>query len=156
MTTRDRGELVEEYRAGIEAELCLLNQLAALADRQHDATASGDLGLFHTVSDARDALMRNLVILEEDLRQIRFALGEEGARADDAPGYSELADRHRSASAIIARILATDEQSMTALADAELARRSAVVSLEKGETTLAAYRRVLAPPLEHRLFDQRG
>ncbi len=36
---------------------------------------------------------------------------------------------------------------MSALANAELARRSAVAGLEKGETTLAAYRRVLAPPV---------
>ena len=36
---------------------------------------------------------------------------------------------------------------MHALADAELARRAAVASLECGEATLAAYRRVLNPPL---------
>ena len=38
-----------------------------------------------------------------------------------------------------------------------LARRAAVASLEHGETTLAAYRRVLTPPLGHAsLVDRRG
>ena len=61
------------------------------------------------------------------------------------------------AAALVARILATDEESIQALADAELARRAAVASLEQGETTLAAYRRVLSPTLaQASLLDRRG
>jgi hypothetical protein len=58
---------------------------------------------------------------------------------------------------LVAAILATDQESMKALADAELARRAAVASLERGETTLAAYRKVIAPPVSaSTLLDRRG
>jgi hypothetical protein len=157
VTPFEVGELVEQYRAGIEAELSLLTQLADIADRQRQATAAGDLSVFHQVADDRDALMRNLVTIEEGLRTIRATLGEHRDMVARIPAYAELALRHQDASHVIARILATDRQSMAALADAELARRSALASLERGESTLAAYRRVLAPPLEHaKLVDKVG
>jgi hypothetical protein len=73
------------------------------------------------------------------------------------PGYSDVVALRRQASALVARILATDEESMQSLTDAELARRAAVASLEQGETTLAAYRRVLTPNLaQASLVDRRG
>ena len=65
--------------------------------------------------------------------------------------------QHREAAQLVSAFSSTDQQSLSALADAELARRSAVVSLERGETTLAAYRRVLAPPVASAtLVDRRG
>jgi hypothetical protein len=150
-------ELVEQYRAGIDAELSLLNQLADVAERQREATSAGDLKRFNQVADTRDDLMRSLVTIEEGLRAIRATLGVHRDLVASVPAYAELAARHRDASHVITRILATDQQSMAALVDAELARRSALASLERGETTLAAYRRVLAPPLEHaRLVDKLG
>jgi hypothetical protein len=73
------------------------------------------------------------------------------------PAYGEVLGLRQAASELVARILATDRESMQALTDAELARRAAVVSLEQGESTLAAYRRVLTPPLSHAaLVDRRG
>ena len=65
------------------------------------------------------------------------------------PAYGEVLGLRQTAAALVSRILATDEESMQSLADAELARRAAVASLEQGETTLAAYRRVLTPPSPH-------
>jgi hypothetical protein len=157
VTDIDPAALVERYRAGVDAELQLLQQLSEVAEQQREATTAGDLTRFAVVADRRDELMRNLVALENDLGDVRTALGDDGSNAPDIPGYAELAARHREASQVIARILSIDERSMTALADAELARRSALASLEKGESTLAAYRRVLAPPPEHaRLFDRVG
>ena len=157
MTSTDIGELVEQYRAGVDAELHLLALLADVAQHQRDATGAGDLTRFTAVADERDALMRNLVALEEHLRAIRVALGDDRDHHETPPAYAEIATRHREASQVITRILATDQESITALADAELARRSAVSSLDRGEATLAAYRRVLTPPLEHaKLVDKVG
>jgi hypothetical protein len=157
VTTPQIAELVEQYRAGIDAELQLLDQLAAIAELQREATTSGDLPAFNAVADRRDDLMRGLVTIEEGLKAVRTELG---GGADDIariPGYAELAARHREASQTITRILSIDRQSIAALANAELARRSAVASLERGESTLAAYRRVLAPPPDHaRLVDRIG
>jgi hypothetical protein len=91
--------------------------------------------------------MRSLVALEDGLRPVRQALADHRDLAKPLAGYDDVVRRHREAAQLVTAILATDQQSIAALADAELARRRAVASLERGETTLAAYRRVLSPPI---------
>lgn len=157
MTFDEAARLLEEYRAGIEAELTLLHQLADVARSQREVTAAGDFQAFNRVADRRDAIMRSLVTIEEGLRTIRHALTTHRDVAVRVEGYDDVVARHREATALVNQILSTDQQSMAALADAELARRSAMASLERGETTLAAYRRVLAPPAGNaRLVDKIG
>jgi hypothetical protein len=102
-------------------------------------------------------LTRALVRVEEGLRPVRARLAAARERVADLHGYVLVAELRQRATALVAGILATDDESMQALADAELARRSAVASLEQGETTLAAYRRVLSPPPgQASLVDRRG
>ena len=147
MTTDELEELLEQYGAGVEAELRLLRQLVDVSHQQHDISRLADFTAFAVVSDARDAVMRSLVTVENDVRHVRDVLLEHRERVHQMPGYAEVARRQDEAAHLVNLVLSTDQQSMGALADAELARRSAVVSLEKGETTLAAYRRVLTPPV---------
>lgn len=157
MTPDEVNRLLEQYRAGIEAELNLLRQLSDVARDQREATSAADFGAFARISDARDAVMRSLVTIEEGLRAVRheLMLHRDIATRDD--GYEAMAARHREAATLVNQILSTDQQSISALADAELARRSAVASLERGETTLAAYRRVLSPPVSSaKLVDKIG
>ena len=93
------------------------------------------------------------------VQDMRFVMREIAGMAQIGalPGYQDVAARHREAAHLVNDILAVDQQSLSALADAELARRSAMASLERGEATLAAYRRVLAPPVASAtLFDRRG
>ncbi|MFO7301717.1 MAG: hypothetical protein DIU54_004785 [Acidobacteriota bacterium] len=157
MTRDEATRLLDEYRAGIDAELNLLRQLAEVARQQREVTAAGDFQAFHRVADRRDAIMQSLVTIEEGLRSIRQTLAAHRDVARQVDGYDAVVARHREATLLVGEILATDQQSMSALADAELARRSAIASLERGETTLAAYRRVLAPPAGHaRLVDKIG
>lgn len=147
MTADEIVRLLEQYSAGIDAEVTLLLQLAAVARRQHEVTQASDFVTFTNIADSRDSLMRSLVALEEDLRPVRQTLADHRDLAKHMAGYDEVVRRHREAAQLVTAILATDQQSIAALADAELARRSAVASLERGETTLAAYRRVLSPPI---------
>ena len=157
MTTDEATRLLEQYRAGIDAELNLLRQLAEVARSQHGATAAADFQAFTRVADRRDTIMRSLVTLEERLREVRVAMTTHRDVAAQVDGYAEVTQRHREASDLVNMILATDQQSIAALADAELARRSAMASLERGENTLAAYRRVLSPPVSSaRLVDKTG
>jgi hypothetical protein len=157
MTADDVGRLLEQYRAGIDAELSLLRQLADIAHRQHEVAGSADLSEFGAVADARDEVMRSLVTLEEGLRTLRHALHEHHDLVAHTDGYADVVARHRDAAHLVNMILSTDQQSISSLADAELARRSAVASLERGESTLAAYRRVLSPPVATAtLFDKVG
>jgi hypothetical protein len=54
-------------------------------------------------------------------------------------------------------VLTVDEGSLEALKEAELARRVAAQALEQGESTLAAYRRVVTPTLKSAtLVNRRG
>ncbi len=157
MTRDEAARLLEQYRAGIDAELSLLRQLAGVAHDQHEVTAASDFETFNRIADRRDAIMRSLVTLEENLRVLRIELTAHRAVAMLVPGYDEVVNRHREATELVNTILSTDQQSIAALADAELARRSAMASLERGETTLAAYRRVLSPPIASaKLVDKIG
>lgn len=149
MTVDELARLLDQYRAGIDAELHLLQQLVEVARHQREVSQKADFEAFSRVSDTRDNLMRNLVAHEEHLSEVRGQLSAQREEARQLEGYEAVAQRHLEATQLVSLILATDQQSMSSLADAELARRSAVVSLERGETTLAAYRRVLSPPLAH-------
>jgi hypothetical protein len=157
MTHDEAAQLLEQYGAGIDAELSLLRQLADVARDQHEVTAASDFGGFTRIADRRDTIMRNLVALEENLRTLREQLTTHRDVAVQVPGYADVVNRHREAADLVNRILATDQQSIASLADAELARRSAMASLERGESTLAAYRRVLSPPVSSaKLVDKLG
>lgn len=157
MTPDEAVRLLAEYRAGIDAELALLHQLTDVATSQQTATASADFTAFTHISDRRDAIMQSLVTLEDGLRTIRQQLTTHRTVVSQIEGYAEVVARHREATQLVNDILATDQQSIAALADAELARRSAMANLERGESTLAAYRRVLSPPVSSaRLVDKIG
>lgn len=150
-------DALAEYRAGLDAEIALLEQLALVATRQRRVTARRDFEQLGVEGDERDRLTRALVAVEEGLQPVRARLSAARDSVVTQRAYTEVVGLRQRAAALVARILATDEDSMQSLADAELARRAAVASLEQGETTLAAYRRVLAPSLgQASLLDRRG
>jgi hypothetical protein len=156
VTDADLADLLAEYRAGLEAELALLEQLTLVAVRQRGVTARRDYEQLGREGDERDRLTRALVAIEEGMKAVRARLGTARDRVATLAGYGDIVGLRQRAATLVARILATDE-SLQALADAELARRAAVASLEQGETTLAAYRRVLTPTFgQASLVDRRG
>jgi hypothetical protein len=156
--TRDAlAALIDEYEAGLDAELRLLGPLEAIALRQRDVTVARNLDAFQDESARRDRLTNSLLTIEDSLRSIRATLAEHRREAAMVPGYERVATKHREAQALVARILSADGDSFRSLAEAELARRVALASLEQGEMTLAAYRKVLAPPADGAtLVDKRG
>jgi hypothetical protein len=154
---RALADALEQYRAGLEAEIALLHQLEVVAGRQRGVTARRDFEQLAIESDERERLTRALVSLEQEMRDVRAQIAHVRLSIAALPSYGEVLALRQTAADLVARILATDEESMQALADAEMARRAAVASLERGESTLAAYRRVLTPPLSHAtLVDRRG
>jgi hypothetical protein len=144
---QDLADALEQYRSGLDTAVSLLRQLKNVAGRQREGTASRNFERLAAEADARDELTHALVAIEPSLRQVKAILAKEPTAVSRLPGYAEVAALKQTASDLVAEILKTDEESMHALADAELARRAAVASLECGEATLAAYRRVLNPPL---------
>jgi hypothetical protein len=154
------GELlpaVTQYRAGLDAEIAMLHQLAALAVREREVTATGSLLELDEISDGRDRVMASLVTVESQLKPIRRVLLESLDRLKAHPAFAALAALHQEAAALAADIVASDDQSLASLREAELARRYAAESLKQGETTLAAYRRVVTPSLANAtLVNRRG
>lgn len=152
----ERLRLITEYRAGLEAEIALLRHLATLAARERELTQSAQLDGLDDVTDARDQVMAALVSLEAGLRPVRQEL-RQPAELAVLPEYRELRALHEEAAELAQDILSADTHSLEALRDAELARRFAAESLEKGESTLAAYRRVVVPTLASAtLVNRRG
>lgn len=155
--SHDFSSLIAEYRAGLEAELTLLRQLESLAGRHRDATLAGDLEALHGINDARDRVMSSLVNLEHDLKPVRTRLAEQRQRLQGDTAFQSVAALHAEAAEMVTRIIASDQESLSALQEAEHARREAATAMERGETTLQAYRRVVAPPASGAsLVDRRG
>jgi len=149
--------LIAEYRAGLDAELALLRQLDSLSVRQHEATTTGDHAALRMIHDARDRVMCTLVSVEHDLRSVRARLAERRDELLSLPAFQSVASLHREAADMVSRIIASDQESLRALQEAEQARRAAASAMERGGTTLQAYRRVVAPPASGAaLVDRRG
>jgi hypothetical protein len=145
--TPEFAALVAEYRAGLDVELVLLHRIEALAGQQREASRAGDLALLTSVSDQRDRVMASLVTLENQLKPMRLRLAEKYKVLADDPRFQDLVARHKDAAARVTAILSWDHDSLDALKEAEKARSFAARTLEQGESTLAAYRRVVAPPV---------
>lgn len=147
MTPDQLRAVVTQYHAGLEAETRLLRQLATLAARQRELTQKGEIDDMAALVDARERVMASLVTIEHELKPVRAVLAEHRTALEQLPDYRALTEHHKEAAALVESILAADQQSMTELREAEEARRFAAKSIEQGESTLAAYRRVVAPPL---------
>ena len=144
--TPELPQLVAHYRAGLEAEMTLLHRLETLANQQREASQQGDMDALAAFSDERDAVMAGLVRIEHELKPVRGALLQHRRELDDIQEFATVAELHESAALLIEQIVSEDRTSLDALKQAEQARRFAAQALEQGESTLAAYRRVVAPP----------
>jgi hypothetical protein len=158
VTRQDVADALAQYRVGLQTGIELLRQLHAVADRQRAGSESRDFKQLAGETDTRDRLTHALVAIEPGLRDVRAFLG---SLPDEAlvgqPDYPEVMALRQTAADLVAAILKNDGASLRALADAELAHRAARANLECGEATLAAYRRVLTPPVASAsLLDVRG
>lgn len=157
MTLDPIANAIAAYAAGLEAEIAILRQLDGLSARQREASAANDIEGLNRIGDERDRLMASLVAVEDDIRLIRQRLAEDRDRASSQPSFARLVALHREAATLVGDILTSDEQTLQALRDAETARRFASRTLELGESTLSAYRRVVARPVTSAsLFDTKG
>ena len=147
MTREQLLPLLEQYRAGLDAELMLLHRLQALAVEQRLVSQTGSVTDIHRSIDDRDRVLATLVTVEHELKGVRQILLAGREYLAELPGFQEIVERHKEAADLVADILVVDRDSIEALKEAEQARRVAAQSLEQGESTLAAYRRVVSPGL---------
>lgn len=157
MTRDEVTAHLDQLRLGLEAELALLRQLQAVAAQQRADSEARDFERLRHSSDERDRLTRSLIAIEQGLAEHRAVLADARELAATVPAYGSVLALRQASSDLVSEILASDRDAMRVLADAELARRAALSGLERGETTLAAYRRILSPPVTNAgLLDQRG
>jgi len=156
-TSHELLPLVEQYRAGLDAELMLLHRLQAISIDQRRASETGSVTEMQGTLDDRDRVMATLVTVEHELKGVRQQLLKFRQYLTDMPAFQEIAVLHRQAADLVADIVAVDQDSVQALKNAEHARHLAAQALEQGESTLAAYRRVVTPTLASAtLVNRRG
>ena len=147
MTIEELAAALPDYTAGIEAELSLLRQLRQLAQTQQDASQAQNLAEVNRAGDARERIVAALVCLEHELKPIRLAITAQKDEAEQLDGFAAIAAFHHTAAALVSDILQADRNTLAELKSAEIARRTSAQTVETGEATLAAYRRVLTPAL---------
>ena len=150
-------QTLDAYASGLDAELALLRQLQKLARQQQEATLVNDVDALHRIADERERTMSALVAIEHEIKPIRQMVSANQRDCSAIEGYADVIALHRAASHLVSTILSADGQTIDALREAEQARRFAVQAIESGKSTLAAYRRVIAPPITNAsLLDRRG
>lgn len=151
------AEALHDYARGLQSEVVLLRQVGGLSEAQRQATVGNDMSALEHVSAERDRLTTALVTLEAQLRPLRALISGNLDRAKRQPGFGAVLELHREAERLVSSILSEDRSTLEALASAERTRRMAARTIEAGEATLAAYRRVVAPgPGSASLVDRRG
>jgi hypothetical protein len=144
---QDLSTSIATYHAGLEAELGLLRALTRLATQLQAASTGGQYEQMTHIGTERERVMASLVALEAALKPVRVALFAERVAAARVDGFEEVIALHRTAATLVATILSSDQETADALRKAETARRVAAQVIETGESTLAAYRRVITPQL---------
>jgi hypothetical protein len=155
VTPPDLATWIEQYRQGLEAELVLLRRLQSIAVRQRETSRASDVEGVQRLVDERDSLMSGVMAIEHEVRGLREQLSAERDAVRRLPGFAHVAKLHGQAEAIVKEILDTDRDSIRAMEQIVLSRRAAAQSVEQGATTLAAYRRLVAPPTAT-LVNRRG
>lgn len=151
------GAAIIAYATGLDAELDLLDRLERLSARQRDATTARDVEAIASCSDERTGIISALLAVEEDLKPRRAVLARHSHEAARLPGFDALVARHQLAARRVAAIIESDQTTLDALREAEAARRGAAQTIDQGEATLAAYRRIVAPaPASAAIVDERG
>jgi hypothetical protein len=152
MSDDELAQATALYVAGIEAELVVLRRLERLSARQREATRHQDLVALQKIADERSQATSSLVALEHRLKPVRETLTAHQETARRLGSFDDLVALHRAAAHLVAAILASDDEALHALREAELARRSAAHAVEAGQAELGAYQRIIAPPVTGATF----
>jgi hypothetical protein len=145
------------YAAGLEAQVALLRRVQELALEQRSATEAHEPERLTAATEERGRLMAGVDSIEREIQPSRAVLADNHAAASELPGFDDVVALHRRADALVAGILAADQATIEAIRRTDTERRDTSHALDTGETTLAAYRRVIAPGnATPSLVDRRG
>ena len=150
-------ELVVAYTAGLDAQMAILAQVEGLATEQRATWSRNELLPLGGLATRRAALMHELAAVEARIAPLYDRLRADLERALRTPGYGVAEARRQEARGLIYRLMAADRKLLTDLETSLESRRRESHTIDTGNATLAAYRRVVVPTLGSAgLFDQRG
>ncbi len=156
-TAHTLDPVLQDYGAGLRAELTVLRQIDDLSKRERPCTKGDEAKELEAIGLERERLVAILLDLERHLKPLRSRLAEDVALLRTRPGFEEVSRLHQEAAALVSAIMTADEHTLRTLRSAEDVRRSAAQVLDAGEATLAAYRRSVSPaPGSAGLVDQVG
>jgi hypothetical protein len=151
------ADAIAAYAAGLETELDLLRRVHALAHEQRACFARNQLAGLAGVAARRAALMHDLADAEARIAPFRERILAQLAEARGDAGFALADALGRQAQDLVRDLVDHDRAFLTDLEASLESRRVEVHALDTGGATLAAYRRVVAPPPAHaHLVDQRG
>jgi hypothetical protein len=158
VTIAEIDAALQRYATGLDAKINLLHQVRAHAERAEQELGNGGLpSSLVPFVDARNRLIDALLELDSQLVPLRNEIRAHRALAESRPGFPATSTLHSVADVLIREILAADGRTVDALRVAADSRRQAAQALEAGSQTLAAYRRILAPPPTHaNLFEEKA
>jgi hypothetical protein len=145
---RHADDLLESYCQRFDQVLGHLTALLDCAASQEHALANGDLVALQGAADRRRDIMQTLASADAPLQAARevFAAGDDALR--DNARFADVTELHARARTLVAAIAAKDERIQAGLQGVLDHARADSQRLEKGGATLAAYRRIVAPPLD--------
>jgi hypothetical protein len=121
--------LVEQYRAGLDAELMLLHRLQAIAVEQRRASQTGSVTDMRTSVADRDRVLATLGTVEHELKGVRQLLLAGREWLGDMPAFQDIVALHEEAADIVADIIVVDRDSLDVLKDTEQALSSRLSAL---------------------------
>lgn len=155
--TDDLATVLADYRTGLDAELELLSHLEDVATRQQALPLPPPAEALAALGEERERHLGALLAIETRLLPLREQIASRLTEARALPGFAGVSDRHRRVGALVARVTELDTRSLETLQRIDQERRAAAQAIETGETTLAAYRRILQQPSgSPALFERRG
>jgi hypothetical protein len=151
--------LVEDYAQAFARELDLLRALVECSRRQCEAAGAHDHVELARVTLERQRTMDALIESEERLGPWRAQLAGPTPcpLPMDRSAPLEITAMHRAAHALVAKLAEHDALTRSSLDTLLSEARADAQIVEAAEVTLAAYKRVVAPPpASAELVDQRG
>lgn len=138
----------------------LLGDLTSLLDcaqSQETAARAGDFAALEDATARRREIMQDVAAIDAELQAARARFASDAVAFRACPRFAEIDQVHGRARDLVASIASRDERVQAALTHARDRAGADAHQLEMGGTSLAAYRRVVAPPPDSaELVDRRG
>jgi len=150
-------EVLASYGDDLASLLAALERLVSLARSGREAAARNDADTLLHIVEERTEASAQIASLEPRIAALRRRIAEHIDLAGTSLSFPAIASRHREGEQLVNTVLALDRETLASLDHAERHRRDVALAIEAGEATLAAYRKVVAPPpFSAGLIDRRG